>query len=356
MNVALFRAFPDPYRLSMARYADDIERRVGAYLKGREAIRSECLPSPRLDAGWQRYWDQYVRYGQYARAHAADVNHIIDHGYGHLTRQLPPNRTIVSFHDAVVLKVPGVSWRTRISLKHSLRAMQQAAAVVCISEAGKRDLLEYAPIPQDRIHVIPIGVDERFRPPQDRDEVRHRLGLSGSVVLMAGHTQGYMNVERMLRSIAMVIHRHGIDLTLVKIGLPFTPDQMKVISEFDLGDRIKFEGRVADADLPAYYQAADVLLYAPLLAGFGIPPLEAMACGTPVVASNRGAIPEVVGDAAMMADAEDEPGLADALAEVLSNPVRRRRMADAGFARAGQFEWSRIAPRLLELYRRVSRA
>lgn len=355
MNVALFRAFPDPYRLSMARYADDIERRVGAYLKAGESIRGECLPSPRLESGWQRYWDQYVRYGQYARAHAADVNHVIDHGYGHLTRNLPPGRTIVTFHDAVVLKVPGVSWRTRLSLQHSLKAMQNAAAVICVSESGKRDLLEYAAIPQDRIHVIPNGVDERFRPPQDRDAVRRRFGFSGNVVLMTGHTQVYMNVERMLRSVATAITRHGLDLTLVKIGLPFSPEQMKLIADLELGDRIKFEGRVADADLPAYYQAADVLFYAPLLAGFGIPPLEAMACGTPVVASNRGAIPEVVGDAALMADAEDEGALADALADVLTNPVRRRRLADAGFARAGQFEWSRIAPRLLELYRRVSR-
>lgn len=356
MNVVLFRAFPDPYRLSMGRYADELQRRVGAYMKTGESIRSESLPNPRIDGTWGRYWDQYVRYDRYAAAHAGDVNHVIDHGYGHLTRTLPAGRTIVTFHDAVVMKVAGVSWRTKMSLRHSLRAMRKAAAIVCVSESGKKDLLELADLPPDRIHVIPWGIDEAFRPPQDRAMLRKRLGFNGHVVLMAGHTQGYMNVERMLRVVATVIARQGIDLTLVKIGLPFTPEQLRLVAELELGDRIDLVGRVADADLPAYYQAADVLLYAPLLAGFGLPPLEAMACGTPVVASNRGAIPEVVGDAALLADAEDEGGLAQALGEVLGNPVRRRRLIDAGFARAGQFEWSTAARQMLELYRHVGRA
>ena len=356
MNVALFRAFPDPYRLSMTRYADQLQRRVGAYMKAGESIRSESFPDPRLDGGWRRYWDQYARYGRYAAAHAGDVNHIVDHGYGHLTRALPAGRTIVTFHDAVVMKVPGVNWRTKMSLRHSLRAMRRAAAIVCVSESGRKDLLELMDVPENRVSVIPWGIDEAFRPPQDRDVLRRRLGFSGNVILMVGHTQGYMNIERMLRVVATVIARQGIDLTVVKIGIPFTPDQMRLVLELELGDRIDIVGSVADADLPSYYQAADVLFYAPLLAGFGLPPLEAMACGTPVVASNRGAIPEVVGDAALLADAEDEVGLAQALGESLGHPVRRRRLIDAGFARAGQFEWSRAARQMLELYRHVSRA
>ena len=148
MNVALFRAFPDPYRLSMARYATDIEQRVGMFLKAGESIRSECLPNPRIDGTWTRYWDQYVEYGRYAKAHAADVNHIVDHGYGHLATSLPAGRTIVSFHDAVVMKVPNVSWRTKFSLRRSLKAMQRAAAIVCPSEAAKRDLLALMPVPR----------------------------------------------------------------------------------------------------------------------------------------------------------------------------------------------------------------
>ena len=355
MKVALFRPFPDQYRFSMTKYADEIHRRVGEYMKAGESIELREFPAPRLE-GFGRYWDQYRRYGRYAAAHAGDVNHIVDHGFGHLTSQLPAGRTIVTFHDAVVTKVPGVRWTTKASLSHSLRAMRKAAAIVCDSEDGKRDLLELSQIPADRVRVIPIGIDESFRPAPDRSVVRRKLGLNGNVVLMVGHTQGYMNCARMLRAVATVIARHGVDVTLVKIGLPFTPDQMRLIADLELGDRIEIVGRVPFAEVPSYYQAADVLLYAPLLAGFGLPPLEAMACGTPVVASNRGSIPEVCGDAAVLTDAEDEGALAVALADTLTNASRRRRLIDAGFARAGLFEWSVSARKFLDLYRAVGRA
>jgi glycosyltransferase involved in cell wall biosynthesis len=354
VKVTLFRPFPDQYRFSMAKYADEIHRRVGEYMKAGESIELQEFPMPRLE-GFGRYWDQYRRYGGYAAAHAGDVNHIVDHGFGHLTAQLPRGRTIVTFHDAVVTKIPGVRWTTKASLNHSLRAMRHAAVVVCDSEDGKRDLLELAQFPEDKVRVIPLGIDESFRPPADRETVRRKLGLKGNVVLMVGHTQGYMNVARMLRAVATVIARHNVDVTLVKIGLPFTPDQMRLIVDLEFGDRIEIVGRVPFAEVPSYYQAADVLLYAPLLAGFGLPPLEAMACGTPVVASNRGSIPEVCGDAAVLADAEDEGALAVALADVMTNQPRRRRLIDAGFARAGMFEWSVSARKFLDLYRDVAR-
>lgn len=356
MNVKLFRAFPDPYRLSMARYADELERRVGDYLKVGETIAPVSFPNPRIDGGWQRYWDQYVRYQRYAAGQAGDVNHIIDHGYAHLTSALPAGRTIVSFHDAVVLKVPGVSWRTKLAFRRALRAIRGAAQIVCDSAAARTDLLTLTEIPEERVHVIPLGIDESFRPAVDREALRRRLGFSGHVVLMSGHTQGYMNIERMLRAVSTAVVRHGVDLKLVKVGVPFTPEQMKLVSELELGDRIEIVGRVPSSELPQYYQAADLLFYAPLLAGFGLPPLEAMACGTPVVASNRGSLPEVAGDAAILLDAEDEGGFASAIADVLSSSVRRRRLIDAGFARAGLFEWSRSARTMLDLYRRVGRA
>lgn len=355
MKIVLFRPFPDPYRLSMTRYASAIEQRVRAWLSPGEEIVAAELPSPRL-SGRGRYWDQYVRYQRFARERAGDVNHIVDHGYGHLVRSLPPGRTIVTFHDAVVTKVPGAGWGTRLSFRYSLGALRRAAAIVCDSETAKRDLQALVALPEERLHVIPLGVDEVFRPAVDRSAVRRRLGLSGDVVLMVGHTQPYMNVERMLEAFASMVHQHHGQARLVKIGLPFTADQLRLLRSLELEDRVQIVGRVDYQDLPAYYQAADVLLYAPLLAGFGLPPLEAMACGTPAVVSNRGAIPEVVGDAAVCVDPDDRDAMADALAAILTNPIRRRRLMDAGFERAGRFEWTSTARRLADLYRAVARA
>lgn len=355
MKIVLFRPFPDPYRLSMARYADAIEERVRARLSSGDEIVSEALPEARL-SGLGRYWDQYVRYQRFARTRAGDVNHVVDHGYGHLTRSLPEGRTVVTFHDAVVAKVPGVSWRTRMSFRYSLKALRRAAAIVCVSETAREDLRSLVRIPDERLHVVPWGIDEVFRPPADRDAVRRALGLSGHVVLVVGHTQPYMNVDGMIAAFATLAHQHDPDARLVKIGLPLTNEQAQKLREFEIEDRVQIVGRVAYEDLPSYYQAADVLLYAPLLAGFGLPPLEAMACGTPVVASNRGAIPEVTGGAAITAEPDNHAALAAALADVLTNPVRRRRLVDAGFERAGRFEWTESARRLLEVYRGVAGA
>lgn len=353
MNVTLFRAFRDPYRTSMTLYADALERRVADFLAPEDHIRSVELPGQRLD-GWRRYWDQYVRYQSFASTAATEVNHIVDHGYGHLTTALPRGRAIVTFHDAVVLRVPGVSWRTQQSFAHSLRRMRHAAAVVCVSETARRDLLGLMDMPHERVHVVPWGVDEAFRP-GDRLQARRRLGLSGDVVLAVGHTQGYMNIDRLIRAFGQLVAQHGANATLVKVGLPLTPDQMRLVSELDLGDRVRQVGRVPFADLPSYYHAADVLLYVPLLAGFGLPPLEAMACGTPVVASRRGAIPEVMGDAGVLVEAEDDTAMAEAIADLLSNPQLRRRMTERGFERAAQFEWTRAAQSMASLYRAVAR-
>jgi glycosyltransferase involved in cell wall biosynthesis len=355
MRIVLFRPFPDPYRFSMNRYASAIEERVRPWLKPGESIVGEALPNPRLE-GWARYRDQYVRYQRFARARAGDVNHIVDHGYAHLVRGLPAGRTIVTFHDAVVAKTPGVSWRTRLSFRYALGRLRHAAAVVCDSEAARKDLHELVRIPRERVHVIPLGVDEEFRPPVDRAAVRRQLGFSTNVVLMVGHTQPYMNVERMIQAFGTLVHHHHLDAQLVKIGLQFTPEQMRLIGSLELNGRVRIDGRVESADLPAYYQAADVLLYAPLLAGFGLPPLEAMASGTPVVASNRGSIPEVVGQAAHCVDADDHAAMAAAMADILTNPARRRRLMDAGFERAAQFEWTNASRRLIELYRAVAGA
>jgi glycosyltransferase involved in cell wall biosynthesis len=353
MKIVLFRPFADPYRLSMSRYAAAVERRVGLWLGRNDRIVAEKLPDARL-AGWARYWDQYVRYQRYARAHAGDVNHVVDHAYAHLARSLPANRTIVTFHDAVAAKVPGASWRTRLAFRYNLQALRRAAAVVCGSEAAMADLKALVSVPEDRLHVIPLGIDEPFRPAVDRAAVRRRLGFSGDVVLIVGHTQPYQNVERMIRAVGAVVQQHHLNVNVVKIGLPFTATQTRLITELDLNDRVQVVGRVPDDEMPAYYQAADVLFYAPLLAGFGLPPLEAMACGTPVVASNRGSIPEVVGNAAFCVDPEDENAMASALAVVLTEPIKRRRLIDAGFERASRYEWTESARRLFELYRTVA--
>jgi glycosyltransferase involved in cell wall biosynthesis len=354
MRVALFRAFSDPFRASMAIYADQLARGLRAMVGEADEVREVELAGARL-AGLGRYWDQYVRYQRLAGRQTADVFHVLDHGYGHLAYALPPARTVVTFHDAVVLKVAGVSRRTRLSLRYSLRAIARAGRVVTDSRAAREDFLSLVDYPADRVEVVYPGVDPAFRPPADRAAARRALGLDGPVVLHVGHSLAYMNGARVVGAFARLARDHRVDATLVKVGA-LTGAQRALAARLGVAERIRELGRVPFADLPGVYGAADVLLYPPLYAGFGLPPLEAMACGTPVVCSDRGSLPEVTGDAAERADAEDEAALADGMARVLTDAARAAALRARGLARASAFTWTATARGVLQVYQGLAGA
>ena len=355
MTVALFRAFPDPFRKSMAIYADQLARGLRARLGGRGAVREVALDGARLAPGWARYWDQYVRYQRLAGAIDADVCHVLDHGYGHLAYRLRPERTVVTFHDAVVTRVPGVGWRTRLSLRYSLGAIRRVARVIADSQSARDDFLVHTQYPAQRVSVVYPGVDPTFQPPADREADRRALGFDRPTVLHVGHTLAYMNLPRIIGAFDRLVRRHGVDARLVKAG-DLSADQRALVDRLGLSDRVVTLGRVPFADLPRVYGAADVLLYAPLYAGFGLPPLEAMACGTPVVCSDRGSLPEVAGDAASFADPEDEDAIAAQVAGVLTDASAAAACRGRGLARAARFSWDRTVDGVLAVYRGLDRA
>ena len=356
MIITLFRPFPDPYRKSMHIYADQLRRGVAALAGPGDELRECALPGARLAPPWARHWDQYVRYQRYARGRATDVNHIVDHGYGHLANSLPPERTVVTFHDAIVTKVPGVSLRTKLSLRHSLRAMRRVARVVAVSRASRDDFLALVDYPPERAIVVYQGIDPAFRPPADREALRSKLGFTRPVILHVGHTQPYMNLPRVVGALGALVRTLGVDAELVKVGGALTADQRALVDRLNLSDRVRMIGPVPLERLVDLYGAADALIYPPLYAGFGLPPLEAMACGTPVVCSNRGSLPEVVGDAAVVCDPEDETGMAQALARLLTDREAREARRALGLARAAQFSWDATARAMLQVYREVGRA
>lgn len=353
MTITLFRPFPDPYRRSMQVYGSELRRALERLVRGRDELRDCALPDARTAPAWARYWDQYVAYQRYARRDTGDVNHILDHGYGHLAFSLPPERTVVTFHDAIVVKVPGASWRTKVSLRYSLAAVRRVARVVAVSAASRQDFLRLVDYPADRVTVVYEGVAPEFRPPSDRDAVRRALGLVRPTVLHVGHTQPYMNLPGVLRAFAAVV-RGGVDADLVRAGGTLTEAQQVLVDRLGLRERVRDLGFLPADRLAALYGAADVLLYAPLYAGFGFPPLEAMACGTPVVCSDRGALPEIAGEAALFAAPEDEQGLADAVTRLLTDTQLRERQVARGRVRAARFTWDATARQMLHLYAEVA--
>ncbi len=356
MKVGLFRAFPDPYRRSMEIYADRLLSEVRPLLREGDMI-EDYLPVPvRTAPTWRRYWDQYVRYQRLAARARADVHHIVDPGYAHLVYSLPADRTIVTFHDAAVPLTPGVRRRTRLAFRYSLTGLRRARMVLTDSRAARQDLLGLVDYPEERIRVIPLGIDESFQVLPERDALRASLGLAGPTLLHVGHNQAYMNMEGIFRALDFLVREARLDARLIKVGDRFTPEQEALLGRLGLAARVTHLGRVPLGRLPDIYNSADVFLYPVLHAGFGLAALEAMACGVPVLASARGSLSEVLGDAPVSVDPEDPRLMAERLAALLTDQALRARCRARGLEQAGRYSWAETARQVLSVYRQVADA
>jgi glycosyltransferase involved in cell wall biosynthesis len=238
------------------------------------------------------------------RVVGADLFHATAYTAPH-TRAVP---VVVSVHDLALVRFPelgsaelrGVPARTR-------QATAAARLVLASSEATRRDLIELLEVPAERIRVVHLGCDAAFRPlPVDdaRAHVRQRYGLAEPYLLHVGTLEPRKNLARLLRAYGALraARRDAPALLLVgERGWQYE-GLFRLVEELHLRDRVRFTERVPAADLPALYSAAAAFVYPSLYEGFGLPPLEAMACGTPVVCSNAAALPEVTGDAALLVD------------------------------------------------------
>ncbi len=347
VRVVLFKAFPDPYRLSMERYASSLADSVKPLLQPLESIVS-YLPPVKLSPRWARYLSQYGVYPLSGRFHQGEVNHIADHAYSHLTWTLDPRRTVVTVHDMIALKT-----QRGLAQWYNLSGIRRAAHVICVSEATRREFLRLSGYPPEQTHVIHEGVGEEFfaRPEGDPFEL---LGIPRArYILHIGHVFPYKNIPGLLRVFSQLAGDKSADLFLLRVGGPFTREQQRLAQQLGIDARIRHRGYVQSEQLPLLYRCAELLLFPSLDEGFGFPLLEAMASGLPVVASNRGSLPELAEEAALLVNPEDEPALARRVRDLLKNPPLQARLREAGISRARQFTWERTAQRTLEIYREV---
>jgi glycosyltransferase involved in cell wall biosynthesis len=235
-------------------------------------------------------------------------------------------------------------------------AARNAARVIVGSQHARAELIEFYDLPPEKVVVTPYAADPIYRPlPPDAAAaaVRERFGVRSPYVLAVGVLQPRKNLPRLVRAFARVAGQTPHSLLLVgKEG--WAADELRAaLANPRLTGRVQFTGYVPDADLPALYAAADLFVYPSLYEGFGLPTLEAMACGTPVLTSTASSLPEVVGDAAEMVEPEDEAGIADAIVALLASPERRRVLRERGFARAALFSWEETARQTIAVYRAV---
>jgi glycosyltransferase involved in cell wall biosynthesis len=249
------------------------------------------------------------------------------------------------------------AWALRAFFRIAVPAtVRRAAQLVTTSQSTKGHLCEYFGIAPQRVVCIPLGVSEHFRPvldPARLAEVRRRHNLPERFVFYLGSGKPYKNLTGMLAAFAkLCTSTDDDDLVLVIAGLKhFASSRLpEQIERMGLSDRVRPIGYVPDADLPAVYSACRVFVFASIWEGFGLPPLEAMACGAPVVTSDRTSLPEVVGDAGLTADPEDPDALAEAIGRVWSDDGLRRTLSQRGRDRARQFPWRRTAEGILDLF------
>jgi glycosyltransferase involved in cell wall biosynthesis len=233
--------------------------------------------------------------------------------------------------------------------------------VLTVSESSKRDILRFVDIKPDKIDVIYNAYDPRFAvEPHEEDisRVRERYQLQDEFVLYAGNVKPHKNLERLIEAFHLVRRRGLDDLRLVLIGDEISryAALRRAVHRHQLHKYVRFLGYLPEDTLAVMYRLAGVFVFPSLYEGFGLPPLEAMASGTPVVTSNVSSLPEVAGDAAVLVDPYDPNAIANGIYQVLTDSQLRRDLRARGAARARQFSWEQSVRRVREIYGEVGEA
>lgn len=257
-------------------------------------------------------------------------------------------RVVVTMHDVVPLQWPELYLRTGIAHRIRYRAVRRAAGVVCVSSAARADLLRHLEVDPERVWVVPEAAGERFRP-TDPATVRERLGLDGPYLLCVGELHDpRKDVQALIDAFAAWAAAEGRAETLVLAG-PGDTAALRID-----GARVKAVGFVPEEELPALYSGASCFVTASRYEGFGLGALEALACDTPVVAYDAGAMPETAGPGALLAPPGDDAALMRAAGRVCDEPELARRLAAEGRRHAGGFSWRRTAELTWDVYERVA--
>jgi glycosyltransferase involved in cell wall biosynthesis len=237
------------------------------------------------------------------------------------------------------------------------RSLKAADAVILISKQSRQDLLTRFRLDEDRLKVIYLGVNQAFKPATTRacEAVRKKYHLPGRYLLSVGTLEPRKNFSTLLH-VLLRLQKMGLTVPLVLAGRKGWRYEsfFKQLYRLGLAGQVLLLDYVAEADLPALYSAADLFVFPSLYEGFGLPILEAMACGAPVVSSNAASLPEVCGEAAWLVDPLDAEGWAEAIASLLADPARKEAIRSLGFRQAERFTWDRTAAETLKVYRQAA--
>jgi glycosyltransferase involved in cell wall biosynthesis len=270
---------------------------------------------------------------------------------------------VVTIHDCIHLLFPEYlpnRFAKRYAWFMMRNAVRRSELILTVSEASRRDILSFYPeADPERLHVVPNAIDEAILEDPgeaETERVRERYQIRGRFVLYAGNIKPHKNLARLITAFGLLKQRGGHeDVKLLIIGDEVNRygSLRRSVEAVGVRQDVRFFGFVPDHTLGALYRLASVFAFPSLYEGFGLPPLEAMACGTPVVTTTGGSLPEVAGDAATLIDPGDEDALAAAIAKLATDPAARQDAAARGLARAATFTWKRCADLTATAYARA---
>jgi glycosyltransferase involved in cell wall biosynthesis len=302
------------------------------------------------------FWEQFTCPAA-ARACNADLLHVPYFA----PPLLPRTPTIVTIQDIIPLRLPAYRPAGKIKLYMDLvaRAAHRATMVITISQHARQDIMDVLHIPSKRIRVIYQAVGEEYQPVTNQEQIkaaRERYGLGERYIFYIGGLDQRKNVPQLVRAFAHLQAQIGdphlqlfISGNPDKHKGPLFPDPRPVAADLGMSGQIIYRF-VEEADKPAIYSGASLFVFPSIYEGFGLPPLEAMGCGTPVVCSNRTSLPEVVGDAAITVDPDDTQALVAAIRHVLTDEALQSDLRARSLERAKQFSWRKTAQETLAVY------
>ena len=310
---------------------------ASTFAKANDRVR-KLFERPALRTGWEQ---------TFLPAEAFRLGVDVLHGPVNVVPILATCPLVVTVHDLAYLRIPEVvpARRRQYFTKMTSLATRRADHVIAVSESTKADIVELLGVRPERITVTPLAADDRFRPlPEDEIAAfRAAQGLMKPFILYLGNVEPRKNLPTLLRAFDRLAPEVDHDLMIVGGEGWMMEEFNATLARMTHRDRVRIHGFAPVDDLPAWYNAADLFVFPSLYEGFGLPPLEAMACGTPVVTSNVSSLPEVVGDAALTVAPMDTGALTEAMGRILGDQVLATSLWSAGLERAATFTWNRTA-------------
>lgn len=360
MRIALNAWFWDRLDTGSGQYTRRLVEHLTALDPSLEIERIPSGSGTRDRSSLHKVWFEQVTFTRACRRLGVDLAHV-PYWAPPVAPSVP---TVVTIHDLIPLLLREYRGGPLVRAYTALvaTAAQSAALVLTDSQASRRDILAHLDLPAERVISIPLAADERFRPQPapNEDQIRERYDLPSCYILYLGGFDGRKNVGTALKTYTWIGPVLGETCPLIVAGrLPerdtaFAPDPRRQARALELEqDWVHFTGAIEEAHKPVLYRGAVAFLFPSRYEGFGLPPLEALACGTPVVGSQAASLAEVVGDAGVLLDPDDAAGMAGALIQLAQDSDFHSRLSQRALAQAARFSWERTAQQTLTAYRRV---